>query len=190
MTWDTGTRTAKDPTSHATNISNARWRGNSAAHSISPAASSTSDAVASQSNPSGDARSLEVAGSRYLEIINPLNRARRALISFEQAHVYGGTGVVPAVFDQQKALVGNLAAARQAAYRLLLDEQWPAEVETLAREWSLQGQVEQEIADALNVDSFNILIEGMKSNPVVVTANPGVIRAILNLAPLTETDRC
>lgn len=141
---------------------------------------------------SADVLSIDEAGARYLDIVNPVNCAVTASVEVEKAHSLGNGTVDPAYLGELTSAWGRVAAARQTAYRELLDTTWPpevaAEIDLMARDWSKVAQLEQGVANSYDVGSFNFAAQQVLNFPI--TSNPGIIRAKLNLAPATETDHC
>ena len=146
------------------------------------------------SSSAGQPLDIDTAGRRYLEIVNPVNCAMKSLLAFEGEHGNGTTILDPSLFDDYMAQWSRVASARQGAYRQLVGETWPltatADVSALARAWATQAQTEQALSESQNVELYNAAAQRMLDNSSGSTANPGMIRALLNLAPATETDRC
>ena len=134
---------------------------------------------------------LAAAGKRYLEIVNPVNCAARAVRAIENANSLGdGTFDASALTEIQNA-AGKMASARQTAFRQMLDYAWPSkvksEIELLAADWAKLAVSEQLLADAYDLGAYNSLNAETKPQG---QGNPGLIRGLLGLGTAEETDQC
>lgn len=154
-----------------------------------------SSVVQDVNTDSGDgAMSIEAAGQTYLDIVNNVNCAFKEVVKLQNANALGdGTVDLAALPDLQRA-IKILSSEREAAVRSLVGTTWPeivaADIETLAREWSLGARAELAISEA--VDGATYTLEMNRYNDLTSSpkANPGYIRSVLGLGPASETDQC
>ena len=160
-----------------------------------PSTQSPSTEITEEENSevTSPAEDLVAAGKRYLEIVNPVNCANRAELAIEKAHSLGDGTIDPAVLNEIQSAFGERAAARQTAFRQMLDYAWPSkvknEIEVLAADWAKIAILEQQLADAYDLGAFNSLAADVKSRPQG-QGNPGLIRGLLGLGTAEETDQC
>lgn len=138
--------------------------------------------------------SIEAAGQKYLDIVNNVNCAFKAVVNLQNANALGdGTVDLAALPDLQRAF-RVLSSEREAAVRSLVGTTWPeivaADIETLAREWSLGARAELAISEA--VDGATYTLEMNRYNDLTSSpkSNPGYIRSVLGIGPASETDQC
>ena len=134
------------------------------------------------------------AGFRYLEIVNPVNCAIRAISDLENANSMGDGTVDPSALPEMKDLYSALGAARERAVRDLLEVEWPStvatDIEMLAREWSKAARAETGISTVVDLGAYNVAMSTLVEFWANSEANPGYIRSALGVGPATETDQC
>lgn len=156
----------------------------------------TSDSMASVSTTLENNGVLTVSesGAIYLEIVNPVNCANRAVTDLESANSLGDGTVDPAVLPELKSAVGKLAAARQVAFRSFMSKKWPdvvaPDIEIMARDWANAANAEESISGAVDLGVYNVLLASYRDLMSKSSANPGFIRATLGVGPASETDQC
>lgn len=133
------------------------------------------------------------AGSRYLEIVNPVNCALERIQAIERSASLGDGSFDPMALGAVQDGLAELASLRRTAVRELLNEKWPSNVSgemgAIAETWALAAEREQSLADAYDLGAYNLLAAQHMSNPLK-GANPGLIRAQLNLGSAVQTNRC
>jgi hypothetical protein len=134
------------------------------------------------------------AGFLYLEIVNPVNCAIRAISDLENANSMGDGTVDPSVLSEMKYLYSALGAARERAVRDFLEVEWPStvatDIEMLAREWSKAARAETGISTVVDLGAYNLAMSTLVEFWANSEANPGYIRSALGVGPATETDQC
>lgn len=155
-----------------------------------------SDSLASASSAPENTGALTIsdAGAVYLEIVNPVNCANKAITELESGNSLGDGTADPAVLSELKSAFGELAAARQIAFRSLLSKEWPdviaLDIELLARDWAKAANAEEQLSGAVDLGAYNLAGASYLDLKSRSTANPGFIRATLEVGPASETDRC
>ena len=134
------------------------------------------------------------AGTVYLEIVNPVNCAVHKATDLESANSLGDGTTDPSVLSELKSAYAAIGAARQVAFRSLMEQRWPdaiaSDVETLARDWAKVAIAEESLSSAVDVGQWNVYMTAFLELRSKTTANPGFIRATLGVGPASETDRC
>lgn len=133
------------------------------------------------------------AGSRYLEIVNPVNCALERIQAIERGASLGDGSFDPMALGSVQAGFAELASLRRTAVRELLNEKWPGsvsgEMDAMAEMWALVAERERNLADAYDLGAYNLLAVQHMNSPLE-GANPGLIRAQLDLGSAEETNRC
>jgi hypothetical protein len=133
------------------------------------------------------------AGSRYLEIVNPVNCALQRLTDIERAASLGDGSFDPVALPSVQAGLAEVASLRRVAVREMLGENWPGsvseQIEGMAEIWALAAEREQRLADAYDLGAYNMLMMQNLNDPLQ-DANPGLIRARLDVESAQETNRC
>lgn len=146
------------------------------------------------SNSDSDLMSEVEAGKLYLEIVNPVNCAARAIIELENENSLGDGTVDPSVLPEMKYLYSVIGSSRERAVRDLLGVAWPStvapDIEILAREWSKAARAEAGISTVVDLGAYNIAINSLLEFWSNSEANPGYIRSSLGVGPASETDQC
>ena len=156
----------------------------------------TSDSMASVSSTleNNGALTVSEAGAIYLEIVNSVNCASRAITDLESANSLGNGTFDPAALPELKSAFGKLAAARQIAFRSLMSTKWPdviaPDIELMARDWAKAANAEEFMSGVVDLGAYNVAGASYADVVSKSTANPGFIRATLGVGPASETDQC